>query len=177
MDRVPADRLEANRLFFVTVSTAHRKPVFTNSAVALAVVETMAFYAQRGQAPLIAYVVMPDHLHVLVYPRSPLTISRWVGQVKSYSTHRIGIGTFWQEGCWSEIVLHDRFLQQKLVYVHDNPVRVGLAESPHTYPWSSAAEYYNESFRIVTPYWKIALDGSADTHDGTSGAAGSSPPL
>jgi len=166
MDRVPADRLETNRLFFVTISTAHRNPVFADSAAAQAAVETMAFYAQRGQAPLIAYVVMPDHLHALVYPRSQLTISRWVGQIKSYTTHRIGIGPFWQEGCWTEIVLHDRFLQQKLVYVHENPVRTGLAESPHSYLWSSAAEYRSESFRIVTPFWKIALDGSPGTCGG-----------
>jgi putative transposase len=161
VDHVPADRSETDRVFYVTMSTVLRRPVFADSTAAQIAVETMAFYAQRGQALLIAYVVMPDHVHALVHPKAPLTLSRWVGQFKSYTTHRIGIGPFWQEGCWSEVVLYDRFLQQKLVYIHENPVRAGLAQNPGNYLLSSAAEYGSESFQIITPYWKVSLDGTS----------------
>ena len=47
----------------------------------------------------------------------------------------------WQDSYWDKNIYSERFLRQKLSYVHRNPLRAGLVEQPEDYPYSSYRDY------------------------------------
>jgi len=117
------------------------------------------------QFNLWAFVVMPDHVHLIVHPREyPYDTSEWIKAVKA-PVGRKGVeylrahapawlpriqvrkGTkliyrFWQAGRGHDRNIDTaRTLQYMLDYVHLNPVKAGLVQRPADWKWSSAGWY------------------------------------
>jgi len=99
---------------------------------------------------LIAWCVMPNHVHVLIEPR--VSLGKIVQSWKSF-TGRWGIehwaelglgvpvpgGAFWMRDYWDRYIRDERHLQTTIQYIHDNPVKAGLCDEPQAWRWSSAA--------------------------------------
>ena len=117
---------------------------------------------------LIAFVYMPEHVHLIVFPIEPdARIARLLFAIKRpFSTrvkelmlrtdepivHRLTIRErpgktvfrFWQEGGgYDRNVKSVDTLQKTIEYVHNNPVRRGLCDSPDEWKWSSWAYYFD----------------------------------
>jgi REP element-mobilizing transposase RayT len=93
-------------------------------------------------------VVMPDHVHALVFPLpvdpADGSVVHDLGEllhgVKGYAAFVINRrqgrkGTLWQDERYDRIVRDDRELEDTWTYFRNNPVRAGLAETPEAYPW------------------------------------------
>jgi len=153
MVRIPENRSVPELVFFITTGLRNRRPLFRRPKVAQLVMECFQFFRNRGEIELYGYVIMPDHLHVILKPKSPVTVSQIVKRFKTYVAHAVGQGRIWEKGYWSEVIEGDYFLRQKLVYIHENPVRAGLVQVAQDYEWSSAREYLCKmSSEIVDPY-------------------------
>jgi REP-associated tyrosine transposase len=88
------------------------------------------------------YVLMPDHWHALIWPRSPLSISPVVHDVKKVAARRLHAprgteGPVWQHPFWDRLVRHEKEFAARLDYLHYNPVRKELVERPEAWRWSS----------------------------------------
>ena len=88
------------------------------------------------------YVLMPDHWHALVGPDIPLTISRVVQDIKwlaarSLNRRRQLRGPVWQHQFWDRFIRHEKEFQQRVQYMHLNPMRKGLVPRPEDWRWSS----------------------------------------
>jgi putative transposase len=96
---------------------------------------------------LIAWCIMPNHVHALVEPMIPLSsiVQSW----KSYTAcegKRIaseqGIispaNGFWMREFWDRFIRDEEHFRQVVDYIHENPVKAGLCTTPDTWPWSSA---------------------------------------
>jgi REP element-mobilizing transposase RayT len=153
MRRVPENRSESGLTFFVTMRLKSPEPIFANPKSADLVVETIQFFRRQGEVEVYGYVVMPDHVHVLLKLLSPLTLSRWLNRFKSYVAHKLGFGTIWQRGCWSEVIDKDHFVRQKLNYIHENPVRARITETAVDYKWSSARACLEDSDSSQIDRW------------------------
>jgi REP element-mobilizing transposase RayT len=98
---------------------------------------TRAFYT------LHAYVVMPNHVHVVWTPKKAMPrILQWLKGVTSKRAMGIlGLtgGPFWQDESYDHWVRTWEELQRVIRYVEWNPVKAGLAKSVDEWPWSSAA--------------------------------------
>lgn len=104
---------------------------------------------------LLAFVVMPSHVHWVFQPKagwveSLPTISkqtpreRIVGSIKGYTAYRCNRrfgtrGPFWQDEAYDHVVRDEVELARVVEYVEQNPVRAKLARRPEDWPWSSAA--------------------------------------
>ncbi len=150
MRRVPENRIWPDQVFFVTISTLGRNRLFMKPENASCVLESLRFFRHRNEIELFAFVVMPDHVHVILRPILPLTLSAWLRRFKSYTTHKLGPGPIWQTGCWSEVLEGTR-VPEKLKYIHENPVHARLCESSEEYLWSSAREYFSGAYDVITP--------------------------
>jgi putative transposase len=90
-----------------------------------------------------AFVVMPNHVHLLVIPHIP--IARLTRRLKGYTAreaNRILDRTgeaFWQPESYDHWIRDDRQWGRIVRYIENNPVGAGLAARPEEYPWSSAA--------------------------------------
>ncbi len=98
--------------------------------------------AELGQYVLHAYVVMPNHVHVLLDARASLR--RITGGIKGTSAreanktlHRTG-RAFWQDESFDHWVRNGTQFERTRTYIERNPVKAGLAETPERWRWSSA---------------------------------------
>jgi REP element-mobilizing transposase RayT len=96
---------------------------------------------QRYQ--LHAYVVMSNHVHILVTPKAPAT--RWLAPLKGFTSHRANelLGRqgqrFWQEESYDHLVRSEAEFERIRFHIEQNPVKAGLATAPGEFLWSSAA--------------------------------------
>jgi REP element-mobilizing transposase RayT len=126
-----------------TTNVEGRLPIFRDQAAARLMVETICDISAEEPFDLVAYVVMPDHLHLVAWPRSPVTTGRVMKMIKGrfarqYQVSRSSRGPFWQSRYHEQALQTDEALWQAIEYVHHNPVAAGLAQNPADYLWSSA---------------------------------------
>jgi putative transposase len=93
---------------------------------------------------LLAFVVMPDHVHLLYLTEPGEVLARTLQALKGSSAHRLAkaagrTAPIWQRDTFDRLVRHERELLDTWRYIEANPVRRGLSESPGLYGWSSAA--------------------------------------
>jgi putative transposase len=96
---------------------------------------------------LAAAMIMPDHTHLILKPRSDFSLSRITKRIKGVSAHRVNLsrgttGSIWQDESWDRILRDTAEFEEKLQYMIDNPVEAGLAEYGEQYDgW-----YFNREF-------------------------------
>jgi putative transposase len=154
-----------NLVHYATAVTFNRVPVFRSDNTCSFFIDALATTREKEPFKLIGYVVMPDHIHLLVNPLS-LDISLVVGRLKgraavsilgwlrseghsaslaklrlekplkSGHTHAVWMKEFSAVDIWSR-----KFIRQKLDYIQMNPVRAGLCDHPAKWRWSSYQAY------------------------------------
>ena len=133
--------LTTDRIFFVTVNLRRDIP-FLGQGEFLPLIDALAQSRRRERFLLCGYVLMPDHWHALMGVQYPLTISRAVGSVKWQAARKLNqrrgtTGAVWQHQFWDRFVRHAREFDERLTYLHLNPVRKGLVKRPEDWRWSS----------------------------------------
>ncbi len=106
------------------------------------------------QCKLIAFVLMPDHFHLIVNP-SDGNIREWAGALKSLSAKDLidicpkswflkedETYQVWQESFKALPIWSNWMIRQKLNYIHANPVKAKLVQSTDDYRWSSFHAFY-----------------------------------
>lgn len=113
--------------------------------IAGCVVQALQFGERRLKLySLIAYCIMPNHVHIVILPRVPLP--RITKSIKGFTARQANeiLGRtgerFWQDESYDHWVRSDKELQKIIAYVEKNPVRTGLASSIEEWPWSSASK-------------------------------------
>ena len=106
-----------------------------------------AFYgATLDGVDLIAWVVLPDHFHILIDPKDS-DVSKDIQRIKmSFATslrHQDGrsSGRTWQNRFWDHIIRDQEDMNRHLDYIHFNPVKHGLVDSPSRWPLTSFRRY------------------------------------
>jgi len=104
-----------------------------------------------------AFVVMPNHVHLLVRPN--VTAIHWLGPLKGFTAHQANrvLGRhapFWQDESYDRIVRDVEEFRRIQRYIENNPGNAGLVASPERFPWSSAAELDVTPGRSPAAGWK-----------------------
>jgi REP element-mobilizing transposase RayT len=89
-----------------------------------------------------AYVVMPNHTHLLITPQIALTkIMHSLKRFTAREANRVLSLTgqpFWQDESFDRLVRNEAEFERIVSYIESNPVNAGLALTPQDFPWSSA---------------------------------------
>ncbi len=126
--------------YMVTSSTWGRRALFRAEPWAKLFLDTL--YTYRGKAYLLhAFVLMPDHFHVLITPQGAL--ERAVQFIKGGSSYRVKVKLgsnleIWQKGFADHRIRDSADYDLHIVYIHSNPERKHLCQSAEEYPYSSA---------------------------------------
>jgi putative transposase len=139
-----ARRVRQAGVYFATTDSWERHALFVNTQLANIVVEKIAACRDRGFYKLHAFVLMPDHMHVLITPSAETTIEKAMQMIKGGSAHRICIEKpqpfpIWHRGFHDRWIRDSEQFQAAKLYIEQNPVKARLSESTESYPWSSAA--------------------------------------
>ena len=189
MAKVTRFNLE-NYCHFVTSKTCRNAKIFTKGNVADLLIQTIFEIKKKLKFRLLAFVIMPDHIHLMLIPDKRNSISDVMRHIKGRFSRRYnllsrgmnspdygaknpgtgGLSSFhnpknhragnlssshepenhragnlslpkskvWQESFYDHVIRNRKEFVQRLNYVHYNPVRVGLAEKPEDYKYSSA---------------------------------------
>ena len=89
------------------------------------------------------YVIMPEHVHLLISEPERSTLARALQALKQSVARKLigGREHFWQARYYDFNVWTKRKRVEKLRYMHRNPVKRGLVEKPEDWPWSSFRHY------------------------------------
>jgi putative transposase len=135
----------SDRYFFIVVRLLRRREKLTESDFALL---ARAFNRARALHPfyLTAWVFLPDHWHGIFAPVYPVSISLAMKSVKQSSTSAVNQcrgadGELWQPRFFDRALRSVKEYNDKVEYIHLNPVRAGLVSRPEDWRWSSYNEY------------------------------------
>ncbi|HYR76974.1 MAG TPA: transposase [Pyrinomonadaceae bacterium] len=145
--------------YYLTSVTTDRLPVFRSAVIKLITCAALDEARRSGKFALYAYVIMPDHLHLItdsiLAPSRTLqfingiTSRRIIGYLKEHnyeaSLQRLRHETrarqyshsLWDHHPDARLLLTENMLMQRVHYTHQNPVRAGLVKQPEEYRWSS----------------------------------------
>ena len=136
---------QSGQSHFLTFSCYHRAPLLERmqmqDAFLLALEQARLRFAMR----VYGYVVMPEHVHLLVSEPAGKMLSRAVQLLKTsvsiYARRRgkreSGDSPFWQARYFDHNVRNEEGFVTQLRYIHRNPVKRGLCAKPEDWPWSS----------------------------------------
>ncbi len=130
-------------LHFITFTCYRRQP-FLDTARAKNVFQRSLEQTRRSyQLDVIGYVVMPEHVHLLLSEPERATLARAIQALKQSVSQKLKApdGRFWQTRYYDFNVFTEEKRVEKLKYIHRNPVHRGLVAHPEDWPWSSYRHY------------------------------------
>lgn len=161
---------EHNYAYFVTCTIVDWLPIFSEAIYRQIVLDALAYLRLHKRTKLNAFVVMPSHVHAIMWPDVDVNLSDILRDFKRFTSRSISkaatrlkdekrLAVFsaarskgraqntsryqvWQEGSHPEAIFSREFAQTKLNYIHRNPIDAGLVESIEDWPYSSARAYY-----------------------------------
>ena len=128
-----------NQNYLITTAVHKRRPVLNRLEAAQIILSSLHWLESQKRIILDAAVVMPDHLHLVAALRQD-SLGRLMHSLKSYSAKKINAllkrqGTFWQPQYHDHALRNDEDLNEVVLYTLNNPVRAGLVEDFHDYPY------------------------------------------
>jgi putative transposase len=140
----PKHRTAPGTSYFVTTKCWQGRATFQVAETAEIVLNTLFHYRDSGAYLLHEFVVMLDHLHVLLTPGSTTSLEKAMQLIKGGSSYQIRKARnhkmeIWQVGFHDWTIRYSNDWQTKVEYIHSNPVRAKLVQRPEDWPYSSAS--------------------------------------
>ena len=167
-----------NQLHYITTSTYRRARLFDSERFKRQFMTTCRDLREELLFRIIGHVLMPEHFHILLWPSELANPSQIMQKLEDRSAkfilknlrhnrefawcesmldrlelpptvhhharHRVWRRRFYDFNVWSE-----KKIQEKLDYMHNNPVERRLVEKPGDWPWSSWRFYYMEDSSVL----------------------------
>lgn len=154
---------------FITCSVVYMIPVFTREEHFRVLADSLNYCTGHKGLVVHGYVLMPNHFHMIA-SQDDGRISDVMRDLKRHTSTALldlleqeqrvtwlrafrnagdGQPKLWEEGFHPEQVHSQAFYQQKLDYIHANPVRAGFVDSPCQWKYSSSGFYYEDTPPLV----------------------------
>ena len=164
--------------------------IFTRKVYRDIVIESLKYCQSNKGLEVYAFVIMSNHIHLMIRSDKG-TLSDTIGEMKSFTAKKIlnAIETepesrkewmldlfefsakqhkrnekyqIWTHENHAELIYSDKFIIQKINYIHDNPVRAGIVENPEDYLYSSATDFAGKQcildiVQMIMPMDKLPL--------------------
>ena len=141
---------ESGNLHHVTFSCFERRPLLGTPSARELFERSFETMRKRYDFFVTAYVVMPEHVHLLVSEPRRCLLSKAIQALKLSVSVQSKQRPFWQKRYYDFNVWSEKKIIEKRRYIHRNPVRRGLALTPDDWKWSS--------FR----HWKTGESGTVE---------------
>ncbi len=163
-----------NAMHYITFTVVGWIDVFIKDEYRKIIIDSFIYCQKHKGLVLNAYVIMSNHIHLICYIKEPYSVSGFVRDFKKYTTKNIiesiqsnntesrkewmlslfanysrnkksnKTYQFWQKDFHPIELQSPKWINQKLAYIHLNPVRSGFVENPEDYLYSSARTYVGE---------------------------------
>lgn len=165
--------IEKDKLYFLTLQVVEWIDIFTRQTYRDIIIDNLKYCQSEKGLEIYGYVIMSNHIHILAraslnnlseilrdfksystkviiqkIKESPESRKRWLLSQFKIAASRNSKNKFyqmWTNDNHAEIIYSNKFIQQKLNYIHMNPVKAGIVSNPVDYLYSSARNYSNLS--------------------------------
>jgi len=163
-------------LYFVTTTAEKHVHIFKHESIIRIILDSLHFLRTSKRMELFAFVIMPNHIHLICTISEESTISDVMRDFKRHTARQIirqliveeytkilGLlqslnqdnrqkYKIWEDGYDARDIFSQDFLTQKMEYIHYNPCRPkwNLARTPEEYPWSSARFYLLDKPSVIS---------------------------
>jgi len=130
-------------VYFVSASTFARRPLFQTERVARFFLDTILHYRMEGKYRLYEFVIMPDHVHLLLAPVPEVGLERVVQLIQGGFAYRLRKELelnleVWERDYTDHCVREAEDYDYHAGYIRQDPVRDQLASAAESYPYGSA---------------------------------------
>ncbi len=159
------------KLYFLTFAVVRWVDVFTRAAYKDILIESLRYCQENKGLELYAFCIMPNHVHLIARASEGKKLSGILRDLKKFTANTImeAINSnsqesrkdwmlwlfkdegkhnsnnthnqFWQQENHPIVLDSNALIDQKLAYIHQNPVRAGICYAPEDYIYSSAGQY------------------------------------
>ncbi|WP_040915310.1 REP-associated tyrosine transposase [Lentisphaera araneosa] len=154
----PQEKIKYSQIVEQYLDKGYGSCLLKDSRNAQIVLDTWKFF-DSDRYDLIAYVVMPNHVHVLIKTYEGWPIAKVLHSWKSYtakeilkneheegsSTHAGGSPALpnkvWQREYWDRFIRNENHFLKAIEYIHQNPVKAGLCANAEEWLWSSVHRF------------------------------------
>jgi putative transposase len=127
------------RTYFITTATASRRLLFQVDQNAILPIEILQEQRKKNRLKLHAFVVMPDHIHLLLTPEPEISLEKAMQYIKGAFSFRLKSKLdVWERSFTNHRITDAHDYTTHLTYIHQNPIRANLASEPSLYPHSTA---------------------------------------
>jgi len=142
----------------------NRQDIFRTTADYQRMLDLLIEHSRAQKVDVHAYVLMGNHLHLLLTPQEVLALPKMmqaVGRsyVQVFNKIHARTGTLWEGRYRSTLIQTDLYLLACMAYIDLNPVRAQMVVQPEDYAWSSFGHYAGRrTDRLITPhalYWAL----------------------
>ena len=144
--------------YSLTTCTAFRRRLFIDAPLVTGVVEQLMHNAGRFEFAVLAYVLMPDHAHILAEAESERSDFRAFvkpfKQTTGFAYRQQTEQPLWQHGYHERVLRNDEVTEAVVRYILENPIRAHLSTELGEYPFAGSSKYDLEAL-------KTAWDGQA----------------
>ena len=141
---LPADKakIEKRRQINELLDAGYGGCIIKQSRVAL-IVENSLLYYDGVRYRLLAWCIMPNHVHTLIVPLEPFSLSVIIQSWKSFTAKKICAllschGQIWQADYFDRFIRNDEHFSAVVSYIENNPVKAGLVKNAEKWKFSSA---------------------------------------
>jgi putative transposase len=136
------------RTYFITSGTASRRRLFQVEQNATLLIEVLKEQREKKRLQLHAFVIMPDHIHLLLTPAPEISLEKAMQFIKGNFSFRLRSKLdIWERSYTNHRITDINDHNTHLTYIHQNPVRAKLTIQPELYPFSSA-----NSTHLIQPH-------------------------
>jgi len=141
---------DSGNIYFVTMVTKNRKYILIDNIDILK--ESIKRSKIKYDYSILASVVMPDHLHLIIDPNnndlSKIIYSVKMSFSKLYHYEHKSSGKLWQLRFWDHIIRNQNDMNKHIDYIHYNPIKHGLVQSPYEWEFSSIHKYFKDGYYL-----------------------------
>jgi putative transposase len=167
-------RVGRGDLHFITFTCYQRRALLASVRARNLAVKILGEVRRRFGIALLGYVIMPEHVHVLIKEAPEIPPAKVIQVFKQRVSRQMrgrkrpqagqlslqfpkdgaGLRRFWQRRYYDFNVYTEKKLREKLEYIHSNPVREKLVPHPRDWPWSSWTFYERGEGLLAMNKWK-----------------------
>ena len=180
MPTLRIDKDLKDRAYFLTFTIIEWIDVFTSRKYFDSLINALKFYQKELNIRIFGYVIMSNHIHLLAQCKDMI---RFIKGFKSYTTKEIKKllqndnrkylfkllkdskinrnrqkFQIWESKNWPELVESEGFFNQKINYIHENPVIKGYVDKEEDWLYSSARNYILDDHSVI----KVDIEGVLD---------------
>ena len=170
MQQGQKQNIKTDKAYFLTLTVVNWIDVFTRKNQRDAIISSLKYCQKEKGLIIFAYCIMSNHMHIIANAEEPFMLKDSIRDFKKFTSKKIVAQIqnepesrrewmlklfedeaepskrhkyykFWQEGNHAIELFNEKFVWDKINYIHNNPVEAGLVKQAHEWVYSSASNY------------------------------------